>query len=108
MGLKEQNGICLGFTGTDVGSVGIEGCTEAQEDSVIDINRALTVLYTGPFEVKGLGAGIGGSQDHFHFFRGPIPLWDIDLVTEVTNLSDDGHQAGVMVRSSLDSGSKHF
>ena len=100
--------ICLGFTGKDIGSVGIPGCTEAQEDSVVHINSALNVLYTGPFKVEGSGAGIGGNQDQFHFFAGPNPLWNNDYVIEVNNLSGVGHQVGLMMRSSLKEGSRHF
>lgn len=100
--------ICLGFTGKDIGSVGIPGCTEAQQDSVVHVNSALNVYYTGPFKVEGSGAGIYGNQDQFHFFTGPDPLWDTDYVIEVTNFSDVRHQVGLMIRSSLDEGSRHF
>ena len=100
--------ICLGFTGKDIGPVGIPGCTEALAEAHFHLNSDMNVLYSGPYELEGSGAGIGGHQDQFHFFQGPLPLWNTDNSVEVINLSEVGHQVGAMVRGSLDEGSKHF
>ncbi len=79
---------------TDIGNVGIGGAAVYDE---------------GSFHVSGSGGDIWGQNDRFHYVYQPI-AGDVEITVRVPGM-DDTHaaaKAGIMIRESLDSGSRHF
>jgi hypothetical protein len=78
-----------GWTDGDVGAVGLGGWANYSPN--------------GTFTVNGSGAGVGGSNDQFHFVWQPLS-GDGSITAEVTTQTrtDPRAEAGVMVRNSLD------
>ena len=51
--------------------------------------------------------GLGNNNDEFHMFRSYLPSWDLDFEIKASNLASATHQAGIMMRESTHSNSKH-
>lgn len=76
----------------DVGSVGLAG---------------KTIHANGTFTVCGSGSGIGGVADEFHYMYVPF-AGDGSIVVYVDAILQRGDsKAGLMIRETLDTGSKH-
>ena len=63
---------------------------------------------TETWTVQGSGHGIGGEADSFHYVYKPL-LGDGEIITRVVSVenTDQSAMAGVMIRETLNSGSKH-
>ncbi len=79
---------------TDIGTVGIEG------DAIYD---------TGTFTVSGSGGDISGQGDRFHFVYLPVS-GNCEIIARVAAMDNTnaGAKAGVMIRDTLNSDSRHF
>ena len=76
----------------DVGSVGLAG---------------KTIHANGTFTVCGSGSGVGGVADEFHYMYAPF-AGDGSIVVYVDAILQRGDsKAGLMIRETLDTGSKH-
>jgi len=76
----------------DVGSVGLAG---------------KTIHANGTFTVCGSGSGVGGVADEFHYMYAPF-AGDGSIVVYVDAILRRGDsKAGLMIRETLDTGSKH-
>jgi regulation of enolase protein 1 (concanavalin A-like superfamily) len=77
----------------DIGSTGVAGTSSGNGTS---------------FTVDGAGGDIWGTADAFHFVRQQV-TGDVEIVARVTSLErvHDWTKAGVMIRETLDAGSKH-
>ena len=76
----------------DVGSVALAGTT---------------IYSDGVFTVCGSGSGIGGSADEFHYTHTQLPGDGYVIVQVDTVLQRGESKAGLMIRETLDEGSKH-
>ena len=79
---------------SDIGTVGIEG------DSIYD---------SGTFTVSGSGGDIFGQNDRFHYVYRPVS-GNCEIIVRVAAMDNTnaGAKAGVMIRETLNSDSRHF